>query len=340
MIARARMAAGFTLLEVMVAVAILALSLTAIFSSEAGAIKMAARARKMGAATLLVRCKMGEIEEKIATEGLPAVYANGSDACCEEAPADGYTCDWEIDPIILPDNMFATTDPLDPKNANNANGTNSSGSNTPGSNTPGSNTPGSTTSPGSSFGTNPATSALSNTPGMTPGATPGMTPPMPGALGATGALGALGATGALGGATGATGATGANDPLSAYRNMDPTALLSGGGLGGLASMAMAFVYPTLKPAFEQQIRRATVTIHWKEGSIDHTFDVTQYIVADQPAQLTPEQMQQMQQTQAGMTGQTPGVGAGQMPGLGGQMPAMGGQMPSMGGQMPGFGAHP
>jgi prepilin-type N-terminal cleavage/methylation domain-containing protein len=44
---------AFTLLEVMVAIAILAVSLTAIFSSEAGAIKMAHRARKMGMATLL-----------------------------------------------------------------------------------------------------------------------------------------------------------------------------------------------------------------------------------------------------------------------------------------------
>ena len=91
-------------------------------------------------------------------------------------------------------------------------------------------------------------------------------------------------------------------------NMDPSALLAGGGLGGLASMAMSFVYPMLKPAFESQIRRATVTVHWKEGSIDHSFDVTQYIVADQPAQLTPEQMQQMQQ-QNGVPGQTPPGGA-------------------------------
>jgi general secretion pathway protein I len=36
---------GFTLLEVMIAVAILGLSLTAIFSSEVGAANVAARAR-------------------------------------------------------------------------------------------------------------------------------------------------------------------------------------------------------------------------------------------------------------------------------------------------------
>jgi hypothetical protein len=42
------------------------------------------------------------------------------------------------------------------------------------------------------------------------------------------------------------------------------------------------VFPILKPSFEQQIRRVTVTVRWKEGSKEHTFDVTQYVVADQP----------------------------------------------------------
>ena len=99
---------GFTLLEVMVAVAILALSLTAIFSSEAGAVKMAHRARKIGLASLLVRCKMGEIEEQVAAEGLPAVFDSGSDECCEDGEITGFSCDWEIEPVVLPDNMFAS----------------------------------------------------------------------------------------------------------------------------------------------------------------------------------------------------------------------------------------
>ena len=29
------------------------------------------------------------------------------DACCEGAELDGFTCDWEIEPIVLPDTMFA-----------------------------------------------------------------------------------------------------------------------------------------------------------------------------------------------------------------------------------------
>lgn len=94
---------GFTLLEVMVAVAILAIALTAIFSSQAGAIRVASRARFTTTATLLARCKMAEIEEQTMREGLPAVSATGVDACCEEGEVDGFECEWEISRIVLPD---------------------------------------------------------------------------------------------------------------------------------------------------------------------------------------------------------------------------------------------
>jgi len=89
---------AFTLLEVMVAVTILG-----IFSSEAGAIRVAGRARHLTTATLLARCKMGEIEEQMLREGLPAVSANGVDECCETGEVDGFECEWEIMRIVLPD---------------------------------------------------------------------------------------------------------------------------------------------------------------------------------------------------------------------------------------------
>jgi general secretion pathway protein I len=101
---------AFTLLEVMVAVGILGVALTAIFSSEAGAIKMAHSSRKMGLGVELARCKMGEIEEKIAKEGLPAVFSSNSDKCCEKAEIEGFNCDWEIDRILLPDAVFEQKD--------------------------------------------------------------------------------------------------------------------------------------------------------------------------------------------------------------------------------------
>ena len=94
---------AFTLLEVMIAVAILGLSLSAIFASEVGAAKVANRSRKISTASLLVRCKMGEIEELVATEGLPAIEKKGTDGCCDGSEIEGFECDWRIGRIVLPD---------------------------------------------------------------------------------------------------------------------------------------------------------------------------------------------------------------------------------------------
>lgn len=197
---------GFTLLEVMVAVAILALSLTAIFSSEAGAAKMAHKSRKMGIACLLVRCKMGEIEEQIASEGLPAIFDSGSDDCCEDAEVDGFSCRWEINPIVLPDTMFGGDEdqPYDEE------------------------------------------------PEQEESTSPGM------------------------------------------GDIDPMEMLGGGAMDGVAMMAMELAYPVLKPSFEAQIRRATVTVTWKEGSREHGFDVTQYLVAEQPPAIINDTIDEMQ----------------------------------------------
>ncbi len=94
---------GFTLLEVMVAVAILSVALTSIFSAEAGAIRMAARSRHLTTASLLARCKMGEIEENVARLGLPAVGEQETDGCCEDGEVEGFECDWKIERIVLPE---------------------------------------------------------------------------------------------------------------------------------------------------------------------------------------------------------------------------------------------
>ncbi|MBN1653206.1 MAG: prepilin-type N-terminal cleavage/methylation domain-containing protein [Deltaproteobacteria bacterium] len=185
---------AFTLLEVMVAVGILGVALTAIFSSEAGAIKMAHSSRKMGLAVELARCKMAEIEEKIAKEGLPAVFASDSDKCCEETEIEGFSCDWDIDRIVLPDTMFE-------------------------------------------------------------------------------------------GQEGEESTSRQEQPnLLETATSDPLALLSGGGefMGDIASTAMLLVYPILKPSVEEQIRSVTVTVKWREGSRERSFDVSQYLVAEQP----------------------------------------------------------
>jgi general secretion pathway protein I len=190
---------GFTLLEVMIAVAILGLSLTAIFSSEVGAANVAARARRQNVAATLARCKMGEIEEVIAIEGLPALEKKDTDSCCEHAPVEGFECEWLVERIILPelgaqDDEDEDEDPRDSSNRLLAE--------------------------------------------------------------AAEEVDSQGGT--------------------------PQEVIAGQA-GNLATLALQIGFPILKPFLEEQVRRATVTVRWKEGPKERGFDVTQYLVSDQPA---------------------------------------------------------
>lgn len=177
---------GFTLLEVLVAVAILGLSLSSIFSSEAGAIKVANRARRTSYATVLARCKLGEIEEKVMKEGLPAISAEDTDECCEGAEIEGFTCEWSIERIVLPDQVEEEGGVLEDDEG--------------------------------------------------------------------------------------------SDPLAGVTA--ESLMEGGGGMGGLSEMAMSMAYPVLKTTIEEQVRRVTVSVHWQEGSRDHSFEVVQFLVAD------------------------------------------------------------
>jgi general secretion pathway protein I len=230
--ARSAARGGFTLLEVMVAMAILAISLGAVFSTEAGAIRMAARARKMGFASMLVRCKMGEIEEQILSEGFPAVFDEGTDECCKDAPIEGFSCKWEIEPVTMPETMFnGEEEAANPEEAEQVKKA------------------GELADKEKDEEDKPTDSKDKDK---------------------------------------------KLDPAEIMK--DPSKLLSGksgpDGEGGaapdmdaIASMAMGFIYPILKPSFESQIRRATVTVTWNEGSAEKSFDVTQYLVAEQPIRL-------------------------------------------------------
>jgi hypothetical protein len=48
-------------------------------------------------------------------------------------------------------------------------------------------------------------------------------------------------------------------------------------------MALQIGFPILKPFLEEQVRRATVSVRWKEGPSERGFDVIQYLVSEQPA---------------------------------------------------------
>lgn len=230
---------GFTLLEVMVAVAILGITLVSIFSSEAGAIRMAGRSRLLTTASLLARCKMGEIEEEVMRTGFPAVSSQGSDECCTDGEVEGFECEWEISRVVLPDQFMG------------AGGEGEEGGG-----------------------------------------------PLAGLLG--------------GGAGGAGGA-----PALPTAPPTPDQLMSGGMLGGggnmISQLAMQFVLPVLKPGIEEQVRRATVTVRWREGTGTQEFDVVQYLVAEQPNE---------DQLRAATGGAVGGPLPGQQPGQQGGQPVL------------------
>ncbi|MGB5695251.1 MAG: prepilin-type N-terminal cleavage/methylation domain-containing protein [Polyangiales bacterium] len=187
---------GFTLLEVMIAVAILGISMAAIFSSEVGAANVGARARRQNVAATLARCKMGEIEELISIEGLPALEKKDTDNCCDHAPVEGFECDWIVERIILPE--FGAQDSQDEEDD----------------------------SPDKQL----------------------------------------------------------NEAYDEVREEGaaPQEVIAGQA-GNLAVLALQLGFPILKPFLEEQVRRATVTVRWKEGPEERGFDVTQYLVSEQPA---------------------------------------------------------
>lgn len=68
---RARMR-GFTLIEVLIALAILGISLSILLSAQSSSMAAAGRSRDVTIGTLLARSKMIDIEKKLADEGFPS----------------------------------------------------------------------------------------------------------------------------------------------------------------------------------------------------------------------------------------------------------------------------
>jgi prepilin-type N-terminal cleavage/methylation domain-containing protein len=99
-------APGFTVIEVMVAILILAVSVTAIFGAQYAAVVSVEYSRGITSAVQLARCKMSEIELEFLTEGgFEEGDATGSGECCEAAEGEDkeFSCRWEIKRIELPD---------------------------------------------------------------------------------------------------------------------------------------------------------------------------------------------------------------------------------------------
>jgi general secretion pathway protein I len=101
---------GFTLLEVMVATAILGMGLTAILSAQAGAFATAAHARNVSVATTLARCKMGEIEEHLFVDGVQELEEIESGPCCEGDETPNLKCAWKIEKPQFPEPKLGELD--------------------------------------------------------------------------------------------------------------------------------------------------------------------------------------------------------------------------------------
>jgi general secretion pathway protein I len=100
---------GFTLIEVMIALAILSVSLVVLAELNAGAIAMHSYAKKLNVATLLAKTKMLEVESFLDEKGLPAEGENisPSDGTFEEQGFPNYK--WKVE-VVAPksENLDAT----------------------------------------------------------------------------------------------------------------------------------------------------------------------------------------------------------------------------------------
>jgi general secretion pathway protein I len=93
---------AFTLLEVLVAVAILGLGLTVLLTAQTGLFSSAKRAAIMSEAVGLARCKMSELEEHLLRNGFPITNEDEEGPCCGDEES-ALTCKWTIASVMLPD---------------------------------------------------------------------------------------------------------------------------------------------------------------------------------------------------------------------------------------------
>ncbi len=103
---RRQPSSGFTIIEVMVAIMILAVSVVSIFGAQFAAVATTEFSRGVTHAINLAECKMNEIELQILTEdGFQLGDLEQSGECCEamsDAELDDFSCEWEIKAVELP----------------------------------------------------------------------------------------------------------------------------------------------------------------------------------------------------------------------------------------------
>jgi general secretion pathway protein I len=234
--------AGFTLLEVLVAVSILGLGLTVILSSQVGLFSSSQRASNLSLATHLARCRMNETEVELLKDGYPVIDETKDDGpCCEEESESRFRCKRLIQRIELPQPAGEGAD-------------------------------GGAPVAGSALGD--AGAALNLTANPTAG----------GGLDALSGLGPLGALASIQQTGGA--ALEGKDSFGSFMGE-----AAAGGTQGLVSMLMGMVYPDLKKMLEASIRKVTITVEWKEGSVERELAVTQFVANPMQGGIDPNAAQ-------------------------------------------------
>jgi general secretion pathway protein I len=102
-------ARAFTLLEVMVAVAILGLGLVTLLTAQTGLFASSKRAGTLSEAIGLARCKMSEIEEHLLRQGYQLTTEDEEGPCCEDDDS-ALRCKWSIATVMLPEFSMSSPD--------------------------------------------------------------------------------------------------------------------------------------------------------------------------------------------------------------------------------------
>ena len=85
------------------AVALFGAVVTTILSAEAGLVAGNKAATNMSQAIEIGRCRMSELEEKELKLGYPEIEEkDSSQFCCDEKEVPGFTCQWQIERVLLP----------------------------------------------------------------------------------------------------------------------------------------------------------------------------------------------------------------------------------------------
>jgi general secretion pathway protein I len=94
---------GFTLLEVLMAIAILGLALTVLLGAQTGLFANAKRAERLSLATNVARCRMSELELELLQKGYPLIDQESEGDCCMGESEGDFHCSWKIQRVELPE---------------------------------------------------------------------------------------------------------------------------------------------------------------------------------------------------------------------------------------------